>query len=123
MSTISGSSLLAVQAYASQTAPIRSVNVEPPRARVEARPAFSVELSREAANALRTQKEAAPSRETAASSPAQPAEEANFQLFSSAQDMGARKAEAQDFAREAPLRSSEAPVRNVRPGTHLDIKI
>lgn len=119
MSAISGPSLLAVQAYASQVAPTRPANVEPPRARVEARPAFSVELSKEAANALR---DAGAAKQPSAPPAAARTEETGFQAFVSAKDMGARPV-PQEFAREAPMRSAEAPARNVRPGTHLDIKI
>lgn len=120
MSAISGSSLLLVQAYASQTtAATRPAMAEPPRARIEARPAFSVELSREAANALRDAGAAKPASAPVA---AAKTEETGFQAFVSARDMGARPA-PQGFAREAPLRTSDAPARNVRPGTHLDIKI
>jgi hypothetical protein len=77
-----------------------------------------VELSKEAANALR---DAGTARQGSAPVAAK-AEETGFQAFVSARDMGARPA-PQEFAREAPLRSSDAPTRNVRPGTHLDIKI
>lgn len=119
MSAISGSSLLLVQAYASQSTATRPATAEPPRARVDTRPAFSVELSKEAANALRDAGAAKPASAPVA---AAKTEETGFHAFVSARDMGARPA-PQEFAREAPLRSSDAPTRNVRPGTHLDIKI
>lgn len=125
MPSISGSSLLAAQAYATQTAAPNRPAAAPGRpaldGRAAASSAFSVTLSQAAATAL------------------QGSGDATFQPFVSAADMGARPAPAsqtsatplaanragasQDFGREAPLCSAEPPARLQRPGSQLDIRV
>lgn len=135
MSAISGSSLLLVQAYASRPAPVVRAPDNGIAARADRDSAFSVALSQNATAAM-GQAAAVPGADT------------GFQAFLSAADMGAINrgavnptvthpgvagpeaadtgaqfaGAAPDFAREAPLRPGGAPVRHIRPGTHLDIK-